>query len=149
MHTCICMAAVHQIIIIIIIHVSRRDQVPARYVQVQPTGSKQAYQRQSCTTSMQLSTHLGHCTVTLVTCTVTLAVTMTTTLVTSRAAHSALTAPGVSVCACSYIPGVVRPKQSPASLVQTVVSWVASVPNCCSTKVGSPTAWWHCNNQNM
>ena len=42
-------------IIIIIIHVSRTDQVPARFVQVQSTVSKQAYQRQFCTTGMQLS----------------------------------------------------------------------------------------------
>ena len=46
---------------IIITHVSRRDQVPARYIQVQSTVSKQAFQRQFCTTSMQLSVHPGHC----------------------------------------------------------------------------------------
>ena len=44
----------HAVIIIISIHTSRKDQVPARYVQGQSAVSSQAYQRQLCTTKNAL-----------------------------------------------------------------------------------------------
>ena len=49
------------VIITVVIHASRKDQVPGRYAQVHSAVSKQGYQRQFCTTNLQLSVHLGHC----------------------------------------------------------------------------------------